>query len=72
MRGTHPLITVTYLKLGVTVIRGEGSKGNKKPANDMATYPLAALNFAKGFLHKQITRNFCHNIHAKSQEGSLT
>ena len=32
----------------------------------------AALNFAKGFLHKQISRNFCHKIHAKSQEGSLT
>ena len=32
----------------------------------------AALNFAKEFLHKEISRNFCHNIHAKSQEGSLT
>ena len=30
------------------------------------------LNFAKGFLHKDISRNFCHNIHVKSQEGSLT
>ena len=28
MWGTHPLITVTYLNLGVTVIRREGSKGN--------------------------------------------
>jgi hypothetical protein len=32
----------------------------------------AALNFTKGFLNKQISRHFCHNIHAKSQEGSLT
>jgi hypothetical protein len=32
----------------------------------------AALNFAKGFLNKQISRNFCHKIHAKYQEGSLT
>jgi hypothetical protein len=32
----------------------------------------ALLNFAKGFLHKQIARNICHNIHAKSQEGNLT
>jgi hypothetical protein len=32
----------------------------------------ASLNFAKGFLHKQISRKFCHKIHAKSQEGSLT
>ena len=31
----------------------------------------AALDFAEGFLHKQISKNFCHIIHAKSQEGSL-
>ena len=27
---------------------------------------------AADFFYKQITRNFCHNIHAKSQERSLT
>ena len=33
---------------------------------------LSCSKFGKGFLHKQITRKFCHNIHTKSQEGSLT
>ena len=51
MWGTHPLITLTYLNLGVTVIGGEGSKGKNRAgemittaANDLATYPHLRTN----------------------------